>query len=112
MFKLMVFVARREGLTMEAFVEHYETRHVPLIARIAPAPAAYRRIFLTRESPLGRGVEGVDFDAITELWFADRPAYRDWMTAISVDEVRRDEAQFMDQARTRAFVIKTRGDAP
>jgi uncharacterized protein (TIGR02118 family) len=111
MFKLMVFVAKRDGMTMEAFVDHYETRHVPLIARVAPAPAAYRRIYLTRDAPLGRGVAGVDFDAMTELWFADKAAYRDWMAAISVDEVAQDEARFMDRARTRAFVVETHGDA-
>jgi hypothetical protein len=43
MFNLMVFVAGREGLTMEAFLEHYETRHVPLIARIAPGRRATNR---------------------------------------------------------------------
>lgn len=116
MFKLMVFVAKRADLTMEAFVDHYERRHVPLIEKVAPTPAAYRRIYLTRDAPLGRGVDGVDFDAMTELWFADKAAYRAWMAVISVDEVAEDEARFMDRARTRAFVTQTHGgglsDAP
>ena len=109
MFKLMVFVVRRAGLTQAAFAEHYETHHVPLIARIAPAPLAYRRIYLERDAPLGRGVAGVDFDAMTELWFADKAAYRAWMAAISVDEVAEDEARFMDRAATRAFLTETHG---
>jgi uncharacterized protein (TIGR02118 family) len=110
MFKLMVFLAKRADLTMEAFKAHYERRHVPLIERIAPAPAAYRRIYLTRDAPLGRGPDGVDFDAITELWFEDKAAYRAWMAAIGTDEVREDEARFLDRARTRAFVVEAFGD--
>ena len=110
MFKLMVFVVRRAGMTQAAFVEHYETRHVPLIARLAPAPSAYRRVYLDRDAPLGRGVVGVDFDAMTELWFADKAAYRAWMAAIAVDAVAEDEARFMDRAATRAFVSETHGD--
>lgn len=112
MFKLMVFIVRRADLTQAAFAQHYETRHVPLIARVAPAPAAYRRVYLERDAPLGRGVAGVDFDAMTELWFADKAAYRAWMAAIAVDEVRDDEARFMDRAATRAFVVETFGETP
>jgi uncharacterized protein (TIGR02118 family) len=110
MFKLTVFLAKRADMTMAAFTEHYERRHAPLIERLAPAPVTYRRLYLTRDAPLGRGPDGVDFDAITELWFEDKAAYRTWMAAISVDAVREDEERFLDRSRTRAFVVETFGD--
>lgn len=110
MFKLFAFLKKRDDLSLEAFIEHYERRHAPLIASLAPAPLAYRRRYLTREAPLGREKhKTVDFDAMTELWFADRDAYRAWMAAISVPAVAEDEARFLQRDKTRAYVVEEYG---
>jgi uncharacterized protein (TIGR02118 family) len=106
MFKLIAFLTRKDGLSQVDFAQHYETRHVPLILQIAPAPLFYKRRYLERERPLGGKAEPVDFDAMTELWFADKDAYRAWMSAIGDPRVAEDEARFLDRARTRAYVVE------
>ncbi len=103
MFKLVAFLTKKDGLAMGAFIEHYEQRHVPLILSLAPAPLRYERRYLERERPLGGKAEPVDFDAMTELWFADKDAYRAWMRAIGDPRVAEDEARFLDRAKTRAY---------
>jgi hypothetical protein len=108
-FKLLAFLTKREGLSFEDFVDHYENRHIPLILSVAPAPALYRRRYLTREKPLGQREQTVDFDAITELWFTDRDTYRAWMAAISADpRVAEDEARFLERSLTRAYNVDER----
>jgi uncharacterized protein (TIGR02118 family) len=111
MFKLFAFLKKRDDLTMAAFTAYYEQNHVPLIASLAPAPLAYRRRYLTRENPLGREKDKtVDFDAMTELWFSDRDAYRAWMAAISVPAVAEDEARFLQRDKTRAYTVEEYGE--
>jgi uncharacterized protein (TIGR02118 family) len=110
MFKIIAFVCKRADLSMEAFIDHYETRHVPLIAQVAPKPLAYVRRYIRREAPLGRRAGQVDFDAMTELWFADRAAYLEWMKAIGDPRVAEDEARFLDRAGTRAYEVETFGE--
>jgi hypothetical protein len=105
-FKLVAFLCKKEGLAMAAFIEHYEQRHAPLILAIAPAPLRYERRYFERERPLGGQAAPVDFDAMTELWFADKDAYRAWMRAIGDPRVAEDEARFLDRARTRAYEIE------
>ena len=103
---MFAFLAKKDGLSMPGFIEHYETRHVPLILQVAPAPLLYKRRYLERARPLGGRAEPVDFDAMTELWFADKDAYRAWMTAIGDPRVAEDEARFLDRSRTRAYVVE------
>jgi hypothetical protein len=111
MFKLFAFLTKRADLSMDAFIDHYESRHAPLVLEVAPAPLLYRRRYLTREKPLGQRERTVDFDAVAELGFADRDAYRAWMAAINGDtRIAEDEARFLDRALTRAYAIDERGD--
>jgi len=106
MFKLIAFLTRKAGLSQAAFVEHYEQRHAPLIMSLAPPPLRYERRYLERERPLGGRAPPVDFDAMTELWFEDKDAYRAWMTAIGDPRVAEDEARFLDRAKTRAYAVE------
>jgi hypothetical protein len=109
-FKLFAFLTKRADLSIEAFADYYERRHIPLIAEVAPAPVFYKRRYLTREKSLGQRELTVDFDAMTELWFEDRDAYRAWMAAINRDaRVAEDEARFLDRAKTRAYTVEERG---
>jgi len=41
--KLMAFLKAARGLSRERFVDHYETRHVPLVREIMPGIIDYRR---------------------------------------------------------------------
>jgi len=50
----------------------------------------------------------IDFDVVTELVFADRPAFAAWMEKLSVEEIGVDEERFLNRSRTRAYVIDER----
>ncbi len=36
MFKLFAFLTKRADVSTDAFIDHYETRHVPLVLEVAP----------------------------------------------------------------------------
>ncbi|RYE93524.1 MAG: hypothetical protein EOO75_04160, partial [Myxococcales bacterium] len=99
MFKIMAFLARRPDLTTEAFVEHYEGRHVPLICRLVGSPPVYRRSYLRRDEPLLPGA-AIGFDVVTEQQFTDRASLDAWLARVAQPEVaaqvRADEERFLD----------------
>jgi hypothetical protein len=103
---VLALLTKRDGLSTEDFIDHYENRHAPLILSLAPAPRVYRRLY--RGEMLTRHGGAVDFDAVTELGFADRAAYFDWMARLAAagGQVAADEALFLDRSRTRAFVFE------
>jgi len=106
MFRLLAFLTKRDDLSTEDFIDHYENRHVPLILSLAPAPRVYTRRY--RGEMLTHHGGSVDFDVVTELGFADRAAYVSWMAQLAAadGQVGADEARFLDRSRTRAFVFE------
>jgi EthD domain len=110
MFKILAFLTAREDLETHAFIDHYEKRHVPLICGFAPIPLVYKRNYLVRGDELNREQDSIDFDVVTELVFADRAAYLVWSAAVGTgvagEQVSADERRFVDQSRTRAYVIE------
>jgi uncharacterized protein (TIGR02118 family) len=107
-FRVMAFLTKREGMEMPDFVDYYEHHHVPLILSLAPKPLVYTRRY--RGEALTETGSAPDFDVMTELGFADRAAYLDWMAQLagSGGQVGADEARFLDRSRTRAFAFEER----
>ena len=107
MYKVFAFLTRKEGLTAQEFREHYETRHVPLILSLAPAPLLYRRQYIKIENKVTQQVGEVDFDVVTELGFKDEGSFKSWMEKLfdpsNDNAVDKDEAQFLDPTKTRAY---------
>ena len=110
MLKVLGFLTKREGIEMQAFIDYYENKHVPLICSLAPAPIVYKRRYLVRGEELTKEGGAVDFDVVTELGFPDRAAFLAWMAQLSGpgvgEQVAADEAKFLDRARTRAYVVE------
>jgi uncharacterized protein (TIGR02118 family) len=111
MVKVFAFLTRRNGLDTEAFIEHYENKHVPLVLSLAPAPLVYKRNYVVRGDEFNREDDAIDFDVVTELVFSDRDAYVAWIEKLGVDAVAADEQTFLDRSRTRAYVIDERHGA-
>ena len=113
MYKVIALLKRRTGLTHQAFVEYYESRHAPLILQLLPGIVGYRRNFL---DPAGMIVHSggalPDFDVITELWFADKAAFDAAMRAFEdprvSERVAADEAHFLDSSQTRFIAVEER----
>jgi hypothetical protein len=86
MFKVFGFLTKKDGLSIEEFIDYYEGKHVPLICSLAPVPIIYKRRYLVGERLTAQGGE-VDFDVMTELVFADRQGFDAWMAELAKPEV-------------------------
>ncbi len=104
MLKLIAFISARPGLSREAFIDHYENTHVPLVRRLLPMVGEYRRSYVDPELVPG-GAAAVDYDVMTELLFEDRAALDAFWDTIRQPEVsaaiRDDETHFLQSKRTR-----------
>lgn len=110
MFKVFGFLSKKQDIETQAFIDHYENIHVPLICGLAPVPIVYKRNYLVRGDELNREDDGIDFDVVTELVFPDRDAYLAWRAAVGTgtagEQVNADEARFLNRTRTRAYVVE------
>ena len=71
MLKVFAFLAKRQGIATQAFIEYYENNHVPLVLSLVPTPTVYKRNYVVRGDELNREDDTVDFDVVTELVFPD-----------------------------------------
>ncbi len=116
MIKLMAFVSRLPHLDREAFKTYYETRHAPLILSLIPSIKGYERNYPDASKvrpPEGKSVDDVlEFDAVTVLRFDDRDGFDAFKRAMKDPEITRiiqaDEANFLDGAKSRLYVIDER----
>ena len=110
MFRVLAFLSKRKDLETQAFIDHYENKHVPLICSLAPTPIVYKRRYVMLGEKLTTAAGAIDFDVVTELGFPDRAAYLAWTAQLSGpgagDQVAADEAKFLDRSRTRAYVVE------
>ena len=113
MIKTIAFLKRKAGLSREAFIDYYETRHAPLILSIAPQICDYRRNFLIGEGAIvASGAAVPDFDVVTELWYADEAAFRGAMAAftdpVNAQRIAADEENLFDRAHTQFYSVEER----
>ncbi len=109
-YKILLFMKRRPGMTLEAFQDYYENRHVPLCEKYVSGVKRYLRRFLTPQPNPDTGATGeLEFDVITELWFDDEDTFRATVqylaTSVMPDEIVEDEKQLFDRAKTRMATI-------
>jgi hypothetical protein len=116
MLKIFAFLTKSQDVATRAFIDHYETKHVPFIRASAPVPIVYKRNYLVRGDELNHESDAIAFDVVTELVFPDRAGYLAWRAALSTPsvgaEVVADESRFLDRARTCAYVIDERVSSP
>jgi uncharacterized protein (TIGR02118 family) len=110
MFKLMLLVRRKAGMSRAEFRDYYESTHAPLAAGVMRRCTRYVRNFVTEE-PSGPQ----DFDVITEFWFDVEGSYAEASQQLSDAATRElleaDEARFMDRASMRVVVVDERESA-
>ncbi len=115
-YKILLFMKRRPGMTVEAFRDYYENRHVPLCMKYAAGVKRYLRRYLDPQpnAESGRNDE-LPFDVITELWFDDEAIFNGTVKYISgsrmPDDVVEDEKQLFDRASMRMATVVECGAA-
>jgi uncharacterized protein (TIGR02118 family) len=111
MIKVFGYLKRKPGLSPQEFADYYEDNHVPLVLSKALMPLVYKRNYIQRGDAFNIEGDEISFDCVTELVFADRDNLLAWMTSLGGDEIARDEENFIDRAKTRAYVVEERTSA-
>jgi uncharacterized protein (TIGR02118 family) len=117
MFKCIALLCQRSDISREAFIDYYENKHSALITRLLPGILDYRRNYVEREGAfIYPKASPMDFDVVTELWFADRAAYDRFTAKAAEPEIARqiaeDEENLFDRDLTRMFVVEEKpGDS-
>jgi predicted ATPase len=110
MFKIVILLKRKPGMSREDFIRHYETVHSVLAVKLVPGVIDYRRNFLDPS----KGVFGVShehpgFDCITEMVWPDKAAYERAFAEFSkqevIDAITQDEAKLFDRSTIRSYFV-------
>lgn len=109
-YKILLFMKRRPGMTIEAFRDYYENHHVPLCLKYTSGVNRYVRRFLTPQpNPETGATQELQFDVITELWFEDEAVFRGTVqylaTSIMPDEIVEDEKRLFDRPLMRMATV-------
>ncbi len=75
MVKGIFIVARRPGLSLQEFSDHWFDVHGPLVAQV-PGLRRYVQTHALPEAYVTRGMMGITHDGFSELWFDDPAALR------------------------------------
>ena len=109
-YKILLFMKRRPGMTLEAFKDYYETHHAPLCEKYARGISRYMRRYLTaHRNPETGATEELAYDVITELWFEDKALFDGTLkyitTTIMPDDIVADEKNFFDRSSFRIATV-------
>ena len=109
-YKILLFMKRKPGMSVEAFRDYYENHHAPLSAKYARGMKRYIRRYLDPQlhAESGRNDE-LPYDVITELWFDDEATFNGTVKYISStimpSEIVEDEKQLFDRATMRMSTV-------
>jgi len=110
LFKILIFLKRRPGMSTEAFRDYYERVHSKLGEKYSTGVKRYTRRYVEPLADDLRGqAEALDFDVITELWFEDRAIFdrvvKYAARGILPPEVIEDEERLFDRPRSRFVTV-------
>ncbi len=111
MFKVMVMIKRKRGMSMQDFIQYYETKHAPLGASKVPNLKRYVRHFIR---PFGNEIYGADneppYDVLTEIWFDDESDFKRGMAYLSDPEtaaiIGADEEKLFERSSIRFMIME------
>ena len=115
-FKILMFMKRRPGMTVEEFRDYYENVHSKLGEKYARNLTRYVRRYIDPQPHAETGPwDDPSFDVILELWLDDEDAYRQLLHAMSTTvmprEIVEDEARLFDRSSFRiATVVESESD--
>ena len=103
--KILELMKRKEGLTHEEFIHHWEGKHGPLVARVVPGIRRY----VQNHPVTPPGGEEPAFDGVAEVWYEGQMTWQALMDFYFSDAgkaLRDDEVQFMDYSGSIALVVE------
>lgn len=115
-YKMLIFLKRRPGMSLEEFRDYYENRHVPLCLKYSAGPTRYVRRYIQAMVNQATGEPSEpEFDVITEIWFTDRKAMDIALKyagrGILPPDVLEDEQRVFDRSKSRfTWVVEVETD--
>lgn len=113
MFKVMMLLRKKAGMSRDEFIDYYDNRHVPFMHSILPQGVAiHRRNFVVPAAgSSGEGMLGqAECDVIVELFYEDAETVQRAMRCLADPEIQRrmaaDEANFIMPGSIRRFVVE------
>jgi len=114
MIKLVYCLKRKTGTSREEFQQYWREHHGAFIASIAEKYRIRRYVqshavgsSLTEIMNQSRGLDGGDYDGVTEIWWDSEADFIEAASTAEGQELSRlfveDEANFVDFAASRAF---------
>jgi len=102
MVKIVIFFRRRNGMSREAFHEHWSTTHADLILKL-PGLRGYAQSHV-----FDGAIAGCEplYDAVAESWFDDTQAMRTLAKTPEYAAVLADEPNFIDRASINAIITE------
>jgi uncharacterized protein (TIGR02118 family) len=109
-YKILLFMKRKSGMSVEAFRDYYENRHAPLCQKYASGVSRYIRRFIDPQPHPETGAgDDLAFDVLTELWFDDEATFKATLkyitTTIMPAEVIEDEKNLFDRTSLRIATV-------
>lgn len=108
--KMLMFLKRRPGMSLEDFRAYYEGTHARMCEKYAVGALKYVRRFVEPlVNPATGRAEEMDFDVITEIWIGDRKAFETLIKyterGVVPPEIIEDEEKIFDRSRSRAAIV-------
>lgn len=109
-YKILLFMKRKPGTSMEQFRDYYENNHVPLCRPYMQGVARYFRRYVTPQPHAESGTnEELPYDVVSELWFDNEETYQATLgyitTTVMPDEVVQDELKFFHRPTMRIATV-------
>ncbi|MEJ8568606.1 EthD domain-containing protein [Elongatibacter sediminis] len=112
MIKTVNLLKRRSGMSMEDFIEHYESTHRRIGEKYLKGHACHyirRYLFPVPDPATGESYEA-EYDVLLEIWYPNEAAYQNAMAAINAPEaaaeISADEANLFDRSSMRSFHVR------
>jgi hypothetical protein len=119
MIKMVTLLKRKQGMSMEEFISHYEARHSKIGEKyLFPHATRYVRRYLyplAQPAAIQSPVEQ-HYDVITEIWFPDQSAMDAAFSGLSTNETQaeilEDELKLFDRSRIHSYRLEERESDP
>jgi hypothetical protein len=114
MVRLVALLKRRAGMSMEEFIEYYETQHLVLALPFIRDHAIEhcRRYLIPMPNPIGGSRVESPYDVITEVAFPDESRLAQAIRSLSSPEVSQliagDEKKLFNRRQCHAFRVDLR----
>ena len=113
MIKMVTLLKRKPGMSMEDFINYYETKHSKIGEKYLSSHAVrYVRRYLRPlpDSIMPNTMEDQFYDVVMEIWYPDRSAmeaaFADLSTSEAQAEITDDEAKLFDRSRIHFYMVE------